>query len=125
MVGGATRLTESGLSIVEWQPVTGVLPPLSGAEWQTEFEKYQAIPQYRETQPRHDARRVQAHLLVGMERTGCSGGWSASHSCCRSCCFSGTAGSSRAGARLWAIFGLGALQGAVGWWMVVSGLCDG
>src|SRR6187551_3916523 len=48
VVGGATRLTESGLSIVEWKPVTGVLPPLSPAEWQAEFAKYQAIPQYRE-----------------------------------------------------------------------------
>src|SRR6478735_9300932 len=48
VVGGATRLTESGLSIVEWKPVTGVLPPLSESEWQSEFTKYQAIPQYRE-----------------------------------------------------------------------------
>ncbi|HET7912083.1 MAG TPA: COX15/CtaA family protein, partial [Pseudolabrys sp.] len=48
IVGGATRLTESGLSIVEWKPVTGVLPPFSQREWQAEFEKYQAIPQYRE-----------------------------------------------------------------------------
>ena len=48
VVGGATRLTESGLSIVEWKPVTGVLPPRSESEWQSEFTKYQAIPQYRE-----------------------------------------------------------------------------
>jgi cytochrome c oxidase assembly protein subunit 15 len=48
VVGGATRLTESGLSIVEWKPVTGVLPPLSESEWQAEFAKYQTIPQYRE-----------------------------------------------------------------------------
>ncbi len=48
VVGGATRLTESGLSIVEWKPVTGVLPPLSQAEWQAEFDKYKEIPQYRE-----------------------------------------------------------------------------
>src|SRR5438270_4918829 len=48
LVGGATRLTQSGLSIVEWKPVTGVLPPLDEGAWQTEFEKYQAIPQYRE-----------------------------------------------------------------------------
>src|SRR5580658_5013646 len=46
-VGGATRLTESGLSITEWKPVMGVLPPLSERAWQAEFEKYQAIPQYR------------------------------------------------------------------------------
>src|SRR6202451_1490891 len=48
LVGGATRLTESGLSITEWKPVTGVLPPLSEGAWQAAFEKYQAIPQYRE-----------------------------------------------------------------------------
>ena len=48
LVGGATRLTESGLSITEWQPVMGVVPPLDETQWQAEFEKYQAIPQYRE-----------------------------------------------------------------------------
>jgi cytochrome c oxidase assembly protein subunit 15 len=48
LVGGATRLTESGLSITEWQPVMGVVPPLSDAQWHAEFEKYQAIPQYRQ-----------------------------------------------------------------------------
>jgi cytochrome c oxidase assembly protein subunit 15 len=48
VVGGATRLTESGLSIVEWKPVTGVVPPISAEAWQAEFAKYQQIPQYRE-----------------------------------------------------------------------------
>ena len=48
LVGGATRLTESGLSITEWRPVMGTLPPLGEAAWQAEFKKYQAIPQYRE-----------------------------------------------------------------------------
>ena len=47
MVGGATRLTESGLSMVEWQPVTGTLPPLSADAWQEEFAKYQQSPEYR------------------------------------------------------------------------------
>ena len=46
VVGGITRLTQSGLSIVEWKPVTGVLPPLSHAQWQAEFAAYQRIPQY-------------------------------------------------------------------------------
>jgi heme a synthase len=46
LVGGATRLTESGLSITQWKPVTGVLPPLSGAEWQAEFDRYKQIPQF-------------------------------------------------------------------------------
>src|SRR5580658_7470789 len=47
LVGGATRLTESGLSITEWRPVLGVVPPLDDAAWRSAFEKYQAIPQYR------------------------------------------------------------------------------
>src|SRR3981081_3026104 len=48
LVGGATRLTDSGLSITEWQPVTGTLPPLSDAAWTAAFEKYKAIPQYQQ-----------------------------------------------------------------------------
>jgi cytochrome c oxidase assembly protein subunit 15 len=46
LVGGATRLTESGLSIVEWKPVTGTVPPLGQADWQAEFAMYKTIPQY-------------------------------------------------------------------------------
>ena len=46
MLGGATRLTESGLSIVDWRPVTGVLPPMGDEAWQAEFEKYRQSPQY-------------------------------------------------------------------------------
>jgi cytochrome c oxidase assembly protein subunit 15 len=48
VIGGITRLTESGLSITEWRPVTGALPPLSKAEWQSEFERYRQIPEYQE-----------------------------------------------------------------------------
>jgi cytochrome c oxidase assembly protein subunit 15 len=47
VIGGITRLTLSGLSITEWQPVTGIVPPLSRADWIAEFEKYQQIPQYK------------------------------------------------------------------------------
>ena len=47
LIGGATRLTESGLSITEWKPVTGIVPPLSAGAWAAEFAKYQRIPQYR------------------------------------------------------------------------------
>ena len=73
LVGGATRLTGSGLSIVEWKPVTGTLPPLSEAQWQAEFEKYKTIPQYRELNRRHESRRSSrpssggngAHRLLG------------------------------------------------------------
>ena len=47
IVGGLTRLTDSGLSITEWRPVTGALPPLSQADWLSEFDKYKAIPEYQ------------------------------------------------------------------------------
>ena len=47
VIGGITRLTLSGLSITEWQPVIGIVPPLSAADWAAEFAKYQQIPQYR------------------------------------------------------------------------------
>ncbi len=46
LIGGATRLTESGLSITQWKPVTGVIPPLSVADWQAEFDRYKQIPQF-------------------------------------------------------------------------------
>ena len=48
VVGGATRLTGSGLSITEWKPIHGVIPPMNEAEWQEELEKYRQIPQYQE-----------------------------------------------------------------------------
>src|SRR4051812_35197280 len=48
VVGGATRLTESGLSIVEWKPVTGAMPPFNENAWVAEFEKYQATTQYQQ-----------------------------------------------------------------------------
>src|SRR5262244_740735 len=47
VVGGITRLTHSGLSIVEWQPIIGTIPPLSDAHWQELFEKYQRTPEYQ------------------------------------------------------------------------------
>ena len=46
LVGGATRLTESGLSITQWKPISGIIPPLSAADWAAEFEAYKRIPQY-------------------------------------------------------------------------------
>ena len=48
VVGGVTRLTGSGLSITEWKPIMGALPPMNAADWNEAFEKYRAIPQYRE-----------------------------------------------------------------------------
>ena len=122
VVGGVTRLTELGLSIVEWKPVTGVLPPLSHDAWQAEFAKYREIPQYRELNRdmsvdefktiywwewshRLLARVVGAAFLLpflfflwrGWIEPGLK-------------------------TRLWTLFGAGALLGGVGWWMVSSGL---
>src|SRR5271157_5309011 len=72
VVGGATRLTESGLSITEWKPVTGVLPPLGEADWAAAFAKYKEIPQYRELFPDMDLSRFKtiyawewSHRLLG------------------------------------------------------------
>jgi cytochrome c oxidase assembly protein subunit 15 len=122
VVGGATRLTESGLSIVEWKPVTGVLPPLSDSDWQAEFTKYQAIPQYLEL---NRGMSLQAFKVIYW--------WEWSHRL-----LARATGAvfllpflfflwrgwvpPKLRNRLWAIFAGGAALGAVGWWMVSSGL---
>jgi cytochrome c oxidase assembly protein subunit 15 len=122
LVGGATRLTESGLSIVEWKPVTGTLPPLSEAQWQQAFEAYKAIPQYRE---------LNAGMSLSEFKT--IFWWEWSHRLLGRVIgvvyllpflyflWRGAFGAELK-KRLWLIFALGALQGAVGWWMVASGL---
>jgi len=124
LVGGATRLTESGLSITEWQPVMGTLPPLGEAQWQAEFEKYRAIPQYR---------AINAGMSLGAFKT--IYWWEWTHRLTGRAIgvafllpflwflWRGWIGPGLR-VRLWIIFGLGALQGAVGWWMVASGLAD-
>src|SRR5258707_4489789 len=122
LVGGATRLTESGLSIVEWKPVTGTLPPLNQEQWIRAFEAYKTIPQYRELNAAMSLAEFKtifwwewSHRLLGrvigiayllpflwfLWRGALSAGLKR---------------------RLWLIFALGALQGGVGWWMVASGL---
>ena len=122
LVGGATRLTESGLSIVEWKPVTGALPPLSEAQWAQAFEGYKAIPQYRE---------LNAGMSLAEFKT--IFWWEWSHRLLGRVIgvvyllpflwflWRGVL-NTELKRRLWLIFGLGALQGAVGWWMVASGL---
>ncbi|PKB13981.1 cytochrome c oxidase assembly protein subunit 15 [Novosphingobium kunmingense] len=123
-VGGITRLTESGLSITEWKPVTGALPPLSEAQWQAEFEAYKQIPQYTEVNGPAGMTLADYkfiffwewfHRLLGRAiglafalplawfwvRKAIPGGYHA---------------------RLLGLLALGGLQGAVGWWMVTSGL---
>ncbi len=122
LVGGATRLTESGLSIVEWKPVTGTLPPLGEAQWTAAFEAYKIIPQYRELNAGMSLDQFKtifwwewSHRLLGRV-IGMAYLlpflWFLWHG----------ALAAELKRRLWLIFGLGALQGAVGWWMVASGL---
>ncbi len=124
MVGGATRLTESGLSIVEWKPVTGTIPPLNDAEWTAEFDAYKKIPQYREMNRGMSLSEFKTIFW-----------WEWTHR--QLAKFIGVAfllpflwflwsGAIIGGLkrRLWIIFALGGLQGAVGWWMVKSGLVD-
>jgi len=124
VVGGATRLTESGLSITEWQPIHGAIPPLNAAEWEEEFAKYRQIPQYEILNKGMTLAEFKtifwwewAHRLLGR--------------------LIGVAffvplvffwATGRIGrglmAPLVALFVLGGLQGAVGWWMVASGLTE-
>jgi heme a synthase len=122
LVGGATRLTESGLSIVEWKPVTGVLPPLNQEQWTQAFDAYKTIPQYR-----------QLNAGMSLDDFKTIFWWEWSHRLLGrvigvayllpflSLLWRGVLGTELR-RRLWLIFGLGALQGAVGWWMVASGL---
>ena len=124
LVGAATRLTESGLSIVEWKPVTGVLPPLNQEQWNQAFEAYKAIPQYRE---------LNAGMTLGEFKT--IFWWEWTHRLLGRVIgiaflvpflwflWRGAL-SAELRFRLWLIFGLGALQGVVGWWMVASGLSE-
>jgi heme a synthase len=122
LVGGATRLTESGLSIVEWKPVTDVLPPLSQKQWTEAFEAYQTIPQYH-----------QLNAGMSLDEFKTIFWWEWSHRLLGRVIglayllpflwflWRGVL-DAELQRRLWLIFGLGALQGAVGWWMVASGL---
>jgi cytochrome c oxidase assembly protein subunit 15 len=122
LVGGATRLTESGLSIVEWKPVTGAMPPLTAQAWNDAFEAYKTIPQYQqinrgmsldefktifwwEWSHRFLGRAIGVVFLLPFLFFLWRGGLTA-----------------KLKSRLWLIFALGAAQGAVGWWMVASGL---
>jgi cytochrome c oxidase assembly protein subunit 15 len=122
VVGGITRLTESGLSITQWKPISGIVPPLTHAEWTAEFANYQRIPEYQQLNRGMTLDGFKAiffweylHRLLGrviglafalplvwfaVRRQIPRGyGW-----------------------RLTALLALGGLQGAIGWWMVASGL---
>ncbi len=121
-VGGLTRLTDSGLSITEWAPITGAIPPMSEAAWLVEFEKYRVIPEYQlqnkgmsladfkviywwEWGHRQLGRVIGLVWAIGffwfLLRKQIPVGWTG---------------------KLLGIGALGGLQGAIGWWMVSSGL---
>jgi cytochrome c oxidase assembly protein subunit 15 len=124
IVGGLTRLTESGLSIVEWKPISGIFPPASDAEWDKEFAGYKATPQFNKSFPDMDVTGFKhiywleyAHRLLGRV----AGAvfllpllWFALRRTLNA----------RQSLKLAAIFGLGFAQGLVGWFMVRSGLMN-
>ncbi|MEJ6813280.1 MAG: COX15/CtaA family protein [Octadecabacter sp.] len=124
-VGGLTRLTDSGLSITEWAPISGSVPPMSAAAWEAEFEAYKQIPEYIEQNAGMSMAEFKViyywewgHRQLGrviglvwalgffwfLLRRQIPVGWTG---------------------RLLLLGGLGGLQGAIGWWMVSSGLRDG
>jgi cytochrome c oxidase assembly protein subunit 15 len=122
VVGGATRLTHSGLSITSWKPIHGVIPPLNTEQWQEEFAAYQQIPEFKQLNSSMTLSGFQsiywweyAHRLLG--RT-------IGVVVLLPLIFFWMTGrlSPALKSRVVVLFLLGGLQGAVGWWMVASGL---
>jgi cytochrome c oxidase assembly protein subunit 15 len=126
VVGGITRLTESGVSITEWKPVTGALPPLTEAQWQAEFAAYQQTPQYQEINGPAGMTLATykfiyfwewVHRLlartIGLALVGVTAWFWARRQI--------PAGYKP---RLLALIALIGLQGAIGWWMVESGIVN-
>jgi heme a synthase len=124
LVGGATRLTESGLSITQWKPVTGVIPPMTGAAWQAEFDRYKQIPQFAKLNSDMTldgfksifwwewAHRLLARVVGAAFIIPALWFWRKGE-------FKGALGRQVALAA-----GLLALEPIVGWWMVTSGLSE-
>jgi heme a synthase len=124
VVGGITRLTHSGLSMVEWQPIVGAIPPLDQAQWQDVFEKYQRTPEYQKVNRGMSLDEFKGifwweyfHRLLG-RAIGVVFFVPLVYFIIRSRIDAALA------RRLSLIFILGALQGALGWYMVKSGLVD-
>jgi cytochrome c oxidase assembly protein subunit 15 len=122
VVGGSTRLTGSGLSITQWKPVRGVIPPLNAADWQAEFARYKAIPQYQLVNAGMSLDQFKGIFwwewshrllgrLIGVVFFAPFVVFALRREIPR-----------RLLLRLGGIFLLGGLQGLVGWWMVASGL---
>jgi cytochrome c oxidase assembly protein subunit 15 len=125
VVGGLTRLTDSGLSITVWAPISGALPPMSADAWAAEFEAYKAIPEY---QLQNQGMSLEAFKTIywwewGHRQLGRVIGlvWAIGffYFLFRQQIPTGWTG------RLVLLGVLGGLQGAIGWWMVSSGLGEG
>jgi len=124
VIGGITRLTESGLSITQWKPVSGVVPPLTHADWVTEFQRYQQIPEYQELRrgmTLGDFQRI--YFWEYLHRL-----WARLLGLAFALPFLWFVVTKRVrGALAWrlgALLALVGLQGALGWYMVSSGLVD-
>jgi cytochrome c oxidase assembly protein subunit 15 len=124
VVGGITRLTGSGLSITEWKPIMGALPPMNAADWSEAFEKYRAIPQYREVNVGMSLAEFQgifwwewAHRLLGRLIGAAFALPFAVFLILRQV-------PRRLILRCGVLLVLGGLQGLIGWWMVSSGLSE-
>ncbi len=124
MVGGATRMTGSGLSITEWKPIHGVIPPLNHAEWLEEFDKYRQIPQYQQINKGMAleefqfifwwewAHRMLARFVGFLVAVPLAFFW-----------LTGRLNTTLK-YRMLGLLALGGFQGAIGWWMVASGLSE-
>jgi heme a synthase len=124
VVGGITRLTESGLSITEWRPITGAVPPLSQADWDEAFALYKATPEYQQINRGMSLSEFKFiffwewfHRLLGRV-IGLAFALPLAWFAVKRQIPRGYGG------RLVLLLVLGGLQGAIGWWMVVSGLAD-
>ncbi|MEO3387576.1 COX15/CtaA family protein [Mesorhizobium sp. CAU 1741] len=124
VVGGATRLTGSGLSITEWKPIHGVIPPIGEAQWQEELEKYRQIPQYQ-----------QINRGMSLEEFKVIYWWEWAHRLLARgvgflvalpLAFFWLTGrlENHLKPKLLGLLALGGLQGFIGWWMVASGLSE-
>jgi heme a synthase len=124
VIGGITRLTESGLSMVRWEPVSGIVPPLDTEAWQAEFDAYRATPEYQQINRGMSLAEFKdiffweyVHRLLG-RLIGLAFALPLAWFAWKRAIPRGY------GWRLGALLALGALQGAIGWWMVASGLID-